>query len=319
MIRLADPIMLGSELISNPRQDLQGVAPATMPCSPAIRTGLIGRGIAASRSPWLHQQEARAQGLDLTYELMDFEALGLPDSALAAFARELPERGFSGVNVTFPFKQSVIAALDGLAESADLVGAVNTVAIRDGRLIGHNTDMTGFAESLKLDLAGAALDRVLQVGAGGAGAAVAIALVASGVRQLIIADIDFPRAKALCDRVGGLFGTGRAVPGELDNLPVGQVDGIVNATPIGMAVHPGMPFDPAPLEARQWVVDIIYFPVESELLRVARDRGCRTLNGSGMVVAQAALAFEIMTGSKADTDRMRMSFLAGKTAPLYRD
>lgn len=274
-----------------------------------MKTGLVGRTILASKSPWLHQQEAQAQGLDLTYELIDFTARGLADAELGATIAALPGQGFAGVNVTFPFKQAVIPLLDELAESAALVGAVNTIAIQGGTLIGHNTDMTGFAESLANGLPGVALGRVLQLGAGGAGAAVAIALLNSGVGELMLADVDPARARALCDRLAALFGAGRATPCAMAQLPVAQMDGIVNATPLGMAAHPGAPIDTALLSARQWVADIVYFPLETELLRQARACGCRVLDGSGMVIAQAAKAFEIMTGHPADLERMRASFL----------
>ncbi|RZF63069.1 shikimate dehydrogenase [Sphingomonas populi] len=276
-----------------------------------IRTGLVGRSIMASKSPWLHEQEGAAQGLDLTYDLIDFTQRGLADDDLGATIRALPAQGYAGVNVTFPFKQAVIPLLDGLAESAERVGAVNTIAIRDGKLIGHNTDMAGFAQNLASGLPDVAVGHVLQLGAGGAGAAVAIALLNSGVANLALADIDPTRASALCDRLAAVFGDRRASPYSMLDLPITKADGIVNATPLGMAAHPGAPIDTALLDARQWVADIVYFPLETELLRQARARGCRVLDGSGMVIAQAAIAFEIMTGHPAKLERMRASFLSG--------
>lgn len=146
-----------------------------------ILTGLFGRSILASRSPWLHEQEARAQELDLSYELFDFTDRGLADDDLGPMLERLAGEGFAGVNVTYPFKQAVIPLLDELADCAKLVGAVNTVAFRDGRAIGYNTDKTGFEESFAEGLPGVAKDRVLQLGAGGAGAAVANSLLSSGV------------------------------------------------------------------------------------------------------------------------------------------
>lgn len=274
-----------------------------------IRSGLLGRSILASRSPWLHEQEARAQGFELTYELVDFTARGLDDSALGETLAGLAADGFAGVNVTFPFKQAVIPLLDELAPSAAAVGAVNTVAMQGGRLVGHNTDMTGFGDSLVRGLPGAKLDRVLLLGAGGAGAAVATALLSRGVRLLDIADTDPARAGALAEQLNTQFGAGRAQVQSLDALDTAGSDGIVNATPMGMAANPAPPLDPALIEARHWVADIVYFPLETQLLRTARTRGCATLDGSGMVVAQAALAFEIITGHPADVDRMRQSFL----------
>jgi shikimate dehydrogenase len=276
-----------------------------------IRSGLIGRSILSSRSPWLHEQEARSQGLDLTYELFDFSQRELPDSALPAFLRQLAAEGFAGVNITYPFKQQVLPFLDELSEGAELVGAVNTVAMRDGALIGFNTDMEGFRDSLTMGLPDARKDRVLLMGAGGAGAAVASALLSLPINLVEICDADPARAESLVSRLQARIGKGRVVARALETLTTDEIDGIVNATPIGMAAHPGLPLPADLVRAVHWVVDIIYFPLETELLRVARAKGCATLNGSGMVIGQAARAFEIITGCSANQARMADSFPAG--------
>lgn len=273
-----------------------------------LRSGLVGRSILASRSPWLHEQEARAQDLELIYELFDFTARNLDDDQLGPLLRRLADDGYCGVNVTFPFKQAVIPLLDELAECAASVGAVNAVAMRDGRLIGYNTDKTGFQDSLAEGLPGASLDRVLQLGAGGAGAAVANALLASGAEVLEILDVDLVRAEQLATRLNAHYGAGRAVPKDGATLNTSAVRGIVNTTPMGMAAHPGMAIDPALMSPRHWAADIVYFPLETEFLRQARAKGCKTLDGSGMVIGQAAHAFGIFTGRVADKNRMRSSF-----------
>ncbi|MDB5689828.1 MAG: shikimate dehydrogenase [Sphingomonas bacterium] len=275
-----------------------------------ILSGLIGRSILASRSPWLHEQEARAQGLALRYELFDFTARGLDDDALAPLLADLSARGFAGVNVTYPFKQAILPLLDELADSAATVGAVNTVAMRDGRLVGHNTDMSGFRDSVREGLPGVELGRVLQFGAGGAGAAVASGLLALGVGTVEICDVDAGRATALVDRLRARFGADRAVARSADHRDIVGVDGVVNTTPIGMASAPGSPIEAERLRPSMWVADIVYFPLETELLRTARALGCRTLDGSGMVVGQAAAAFEIITGHRSDKERMHASFAA---------
>lgn len=273
-----------------------------------LSSGLIGRAIQGSRSPWLHEQEARAQGLALSYNLFDFDELGLADSELPGFLAELRERNFCGVNVTYPFKQAVIPLLDGLADSAMLVGAVNTIAIRDGRLTGYNTDMSGFADSVREGLAGAAMTRVVQLGAGGAGSAVACALLSLGVDHLDIYDLERERAVALAATLGDRFGIDRVVACSDLSTVADKADGVVNATPLGMAAHPQSAIPSELIKPVHWVADIVYFPLETELLRLARAKGCRVLNGSGMVIAQAAEAFQIMTGHAADTARMRASF-----------
>lgn len=276
-----------------------------------LKTGLIGRSILASRSPWLHEQEGRAQGLDLDYELFDFTERGLADGELGPLLRRLAADGLCGVNITFPFKQTVGPLLDELAACAEAVGAVNTVAMRGGRLIGYNTDKTGFEDGLREGLPGAALDRVLQLGAGGAGAAVGSALLSLGVRELVLLDVDPARAGALADRLCAQYGADRAIARGRAEIDIHAIDGIVNTTPMGMASNPGMAIAPGLIQPRHWVADIVYFPIETELLRTASALGCRVLDGSGMVIGQAAAAFEIFTGCKADKARMRASFAQG--------
>jgi shikimate dehydrogenase len=274
-----------------------------------ILTGLVGRNIGASRSPWLHEREAQAQGLALTYNLLDFAALGRDESNLCAQLAAAAEQGYAGLNVTYPYKQAVIGCLDELAATAARVGAVNTVKFAAGRRIGHNTDVVGFAESMRDGLPNAALGCVLQIGAGGGGAATSQALLELGVGTLVVCDQDRDRAAALVGNLRAAFGGQRAVVADDPLLVVDRADGIVNATPMGMAANPLPPFDTSRLAPRHWVADIVYFPLETQLLRAARSRGCRTLDGSGMAVYQAAAAFEIFTGRKADRPRMLRSFI----------
>jgi quinate/shikimate dehydrogenase (NAD+) len=275
----------------------------------SILTGLIGRDIAASRSPWMHEQEARAQGLALTYTLFDFAAMGRDESYLCAQLMAAAARGFTGVNVTYPYKQAVIECLDELSPGAARVGAVNTIKFTNGKLIGHNTDVIGFAESIRNGLPGAPLGRVLQVGAGGGGAATAQALLELGTGTLIVCDKDRQRATALVAKLQENFGPKRAETTVDPAAVIRTVDGLVNATPLGMAASPQAPIDTSMLTRQQWVADIVYFPLETELLRGASGRGCPTLDGSRMAVYQAAAAFEIFTGRRADRARMLRSFV----------
>jgi len=274
-----------------------------------VQTGLIGRHIGASRSPWMHEQEGRAQGLALTYTLFDFAVMGRDESHLCAQLTAAADRGFAGVNVTYPYKQAVIDCLDELSAGAARIGAVNTVKFANGKLVGHNTDVLGFAEGVRTGLPGATLGRVLQLGAGGGGAATAQALLELGANTLIVCDTDGERAAALVAKLRQDFGPGRAETTADPESVIGSVDGLVNATPLGMAASPQSPLDTSLLARRQWVADIVYFPLETELLRGARARGCRTLDGSRMAVYQAAAAFEIFTGHGADRARMLRSFV----------
>jgi shikimate dehydrogenase len=273
-----------------------------------LLTGLIGENILASRSPWLHEQEAVAQGLQLTYVLFDFAARGWTPADLPRVLDATQTLGFSGVNVTHPFKQGVIPLLDELAPSARKVGAVNTVQFSGGKRIGHNTDVTGFAENVRTGLPGAKLDRVIQFGAGGGGSATAHALLGLGVRELVLIDSDVNRRSSLAAQLKSEFPDSDIRDADVGSALVASADGVVNATPVGMVAYPGTPFDTALLAPSQWVADIVYFPLETRLLAQARAKGCATLSGSGMAVFQAADAFDIFTGRIADRNRMLKSF-----------
>ena len=272
-------------------------------------TGLIGNGILASRSPWLHEQEAAAQNVRLVYSLYDLAERGLGAADLPRLLEAGRLLGFAGFNVTHPYKQAIIPHLDALSDNARRIGAVNSVQFSDGRAIGHNTDSLGFGESLARGLPGAALGTVVHIGTGGAGAATAYALLAAGVGRLVLHDQDPLRAAALAERLRPMFGGDDRVEIGADlAASLAAADGVVNATPVGMIGHPGLPLPEASLRPEMWVADIVYFPLETALLRAARVKGCRTLDGSGMVVFQAAAAFDIFTGLKADGERMLAGF-----------
>ena len=276
-----------------------------------VLIGLIGRGIGPSRSPIMHEREGARFGLDYAYRLVDFDQLGLRDAALGDVIAAAEALGFRGLNVTHPFKQSVIASLTELSPDAAAIGAVNTVVFKDGGRIGHNTDSWGFAESFRESMAGCLLDRVVQLGAGGAGAAVAYALLDLGVAHLALSDTKQGRAEDLAERLNARFGGGRvAAATDLDAAFAGT-SGVVNTTPVGMAKYPGLPFAPQLLLPRHWVAEIIYFPAETALLKLARELGCRTLSGLGMAVNQAVRAFELFTGITPDKTAMTRHFAEG--------
>lgn len=277
-----------------------------------IRAALIGAGIGASRTPAMHMAEGRAQGLAYHYDLID--TAGRPGADIGALLAEAEAVGCRGVNVTHPFKQAALAHLDSLSPAAEAVGAVNTVVFEDGRRHGHNTDCWGFAEAFARELAEAPREVVLLLGAGGAGGAVAEALMAQGVGLLLIRDSRQEAAETLAQRLAARHGAARveAVSPGTEALAAAaqRACGLVNATPIGMASHPGLPLPAALIRPRHWVADIVYFPLETELLATARARGCRVMSGAGMAVFQAVRAFELFTGRKADPDRMRAAFEA---------
>ena len=284
------------------------VVEGRLPQPGAITIGLIGRGITASLSPLMHMREGQRLGLDYTYHLIDFDRLGLADAQLPAVLAEARELGFSGLNVTYPFKQAVLPLLDNLAPDAAAIGAVNTVVFGD-RVVGHNTDCWGFAESFRLGLNDVARGAVLQLGSGGAGSAVAQALLQAGVDRLAIYDTDGGRARDLATHLRNKLGADAEAVEDVAAAAL-LADGIVNTTPVGMTKLPGLPLGAQCVQARHWIADVIYFPLETELVALGRSRGCRVLPGGGMAVYQAVRAFELFSGVKPDAAAMSATFKA---------
>ncbi|UZE17219.1 shikimate dehydrogenase [Pseudomonas sp. B21-054] len=273
-----------------------------------VLAGLIGAGIQASRTPALHEREGDAQGMRYLYRLIDLDALKLDSGALPDLLKAAERMSFTGLNITFPCKQAIIPLLDELSPEARGIGAVNTVVLKEGKRIGHNTDCLGFAEGFRRGLGDVARRRVVQMGAGGAGAAVAHALLAEGVQTLGIFDVEVSRAEALANNLNQHFGAGRARAGHDLPAAMAEADGLVNTTPMGMAKLPGMPVPVELLHGQLWVAEIVYFPLETELLRNARALGCRTLDGGNMAVFQAVKAFELFSGVAPDAQRMLEHF-----------
>jgi shikimate dehydrogenase len=271
---------------------------------PPYLLGLIGSGIQASRTPTMHEREGARHGFRTLYKLIDLDRIDAGIEELPELLRNAQRFGFNGLNITHPCKQAVIPLLDGLSEEAREIGAVNTVVFSQGRSFGHNTDWWGFAESMKLGLSGADLSSVLQLGTGGAGSATAYALLKLGAERVALYDPDTAKAIGLADQLNSLFGA-RATAVSDPVAAAAQASGLVQATPIGMKAHPGLPITADALRPELWVSEVIYFPLETELLRAAREKGCRTVDGSGMAVFQAVRAFELFTGRAPDAGAMR--------------
>lgn len=271
--------------------------------------GLVGAGVTPSLTPPLHMAEARELGLDYVYRPIDLAALGLvPDQLpdILSWARRL---GFDALNITHPCKRLVMEYLDRIDPLAAALGAVNTVLFTDDGLVGHNTDTTGFATAFATGLTGAPTSRVVLLGAGGAGSAVADALLRLGTAQLTVIDLDTGRAADLAGELAARHDArvdARSPDALTDVLAV--ADGVVHCTPTGMKDHPGLPFAGELLRPDLWVADIVYRPLETELLRAARSLGCRTLDGGRMAVYQAADALALITGLTPDPARMTRHF-----------
>ena len=270
--------------------------------------GLIGAGIQRSLSPALQEEEARHHGLRLHYQLIDLDLAGVGNEALPGLISAVRIMGFAGLNITFPCKQAVIPLLDGLSDEARAIGAVNTVVREGKRLVGYNTDGPGWSWGFQRALPDADLSRVVLIGAGGAGAACADALLRLGARELLVVDQDAARARDLVARLNQNFTRNHARVATTMKEALDAASGLIHATPVGMLRHPGMPFPEALLRPSLWVSEVVYVPLETELLKAARRLGCRTADGGHMNVGQAVRGFRLFTGLDADADRMDAHF-----------
>ena len=284
-----------------------------------VLTGLIGAGIGPSLSPPLHETEARRLGLDLVYARFDLDDHDVPASAVGPMLAAAREAGYRGLNITHPCKQVVLEHLDALAPDAAALAAVNTVVFEDGRAVGHNTDWSGFARGLRTGLPGVELGSVVVLGAGGAGTAVTHGLLTMGAGHVQVFDLDAGRAGRLVAALVRRFGPGRAEAVSNLDAAFGAADGLVHATPIGMAAHPGLPVPAGLLRPDLWVAEVVYRPLETELVRTARALGARVLDGGRMAVFQAAEAFGLFTGAEPDSARMLDHFATlTETTPVER-
>ena len=262
--------------------------------SKRVLLGLIGFPIAHSATPTTQEAAARAAGIEAHYHLIEAEGAGRDD--LAAMLDGIRRLGFSGINVTFPYKEAVVPLLDGLSEQAAAMGAVNTIAVEDGRLIGHNTDASGFATAYRRRGRQDGDKPVAIIGTGGVGKAIAFALADCGVTRLRLCDVDRTRAEALA----GLLGTRASV--EIANSAEEAAEGaagIVNGTPIGMLPDRGIPIEAGAIQPSQWVADAVYHPLWTPLLKAAQKAGATVMTGRELSIHQAVDAFRLFTGLEA--------------------
>lgn len=273
-----------------------------------LRVGLIGSDIGKSLTPAMHMREGQLCGINYSYDLIDLDVLGASPADLPELIDRAESDGFSGLNITHPCKQAAISHVHSLSADADALNSINTIVFEDGRRIGHNTDWSGFSRGFKRGLSSAAVGTAVQLGAGGAGVAVAHAMASLGTTTLHVFDLDIGRAEALVAQLSERHPACRFVVGSDLAEALSSADGLVHATPTGMAKHPGTPLDVSLLKPHQWVAEIVYFPLETELLKQAAALGCRTLSGGGMAVFQAVGAFELFTGIAPDAGRMIAHF-----------
>ena len=265
--------------------------------------GLIGAPIAHSASPAMHEAAAQALGLRCYYHLI--EVAGADEAKLRAMLEGVRALAFTGVNVTYPYKEAVVPLLDALAPSAADVGAVNTVAVRDGRLIGFNTDSSGFAKSVRRSIGDIAGQAIALIGAGGVGKAIGVALCECGVGEIRIVDRAPAKARALAQTLARRV---TAIPCASAEEALEGAEGLVNGTAVGMSPNRDTPAPFELLRGDLWVADAVYQPIWTPLLSAARDKGARVMSGRELAIDQAMDAFEIFAGRAASAAAMSAAF-----------
>jgi shikimate dehydrogenase len=273
--------------------DMATMTEGQSPAREKFLTGLIGAPIALSAAPAMHEQAADSLGVRCHYQLI--EVAGADAAGLRALLDGVRRLGFAGVNVTFPYKEAVVPLLDELSPDAREIGAVNAVVVRDGRLIGHNTDTTGFERAIGDLVAASNHGPVALIGAGGVGKAIAFALAKLGVAELCIFDTDRARATQLATQLRGRQAA-RVADSVEDALP--RAVGVVNGTPVGMLPDRGMAVPEVLLHRGLWVADAVYTPLWTPLLTAAKAKGASVMTGRDLAIHQAADAFELFTGLK---------------------
>ena len=251
----------------------------------------------------MHEAAARGAGFVASYQLI--EVAGASRETLEIILAGLRQKGFAGVNVTFPYKEMVAALLDDLSPAARAIGTVNTVVIRHGRLTGHNTDASGFATAFRAVFGDMAPGCVALIGAGGVGRAIAFALAELGAGEIRIFDQDEAKAQALAQALDGRA-RAYAVAGPREALS--GANGLVNGTPSGMLPDRSIPVPAELLHPGLWVADAVYSPLWTPLLLAAREARAKLMTGRELCVYQAHDAFKLFTGIEPDTKLMGAAF-----------
>lgn len=278
------------------------------------RALIIGRPIKHARSPLIHAFWLEKLGIAGVYERAD-----VMPGAVAAFLRELPARGFLGGNVTVPHKEEAFAACARLTDVARAVRAVNTFWFEDGVLCGDNTDGSGFVAHLDQTWPGwdSLRPRILVLGAGGAARGLMVPLLARNPASITLCNRDRARAEALISDIHAFRPEAvlETVSWENRSAALAGIDLVINTTSLGMAGQPPLEIDLSALPETAVVADIVYVPLETPLLRAARERGLRTLDGLGMLLHQAVPGFARWFGVRPEVTPELRAHIVADLAP----
>ena len=275
----------------------------------AVLLGLIGDNIGRSRSPLLHRLAGRLCGLDVTYRPLIPADLELDFDAVFESCRT---GGYRGINVTYPYKETVVARLQIDDPRVAAIGACNTVLFGKGQPRGFNTDYSGFMAAYRGAFPNAAPGAVAMAGAGGVGRAIGFALGELGATSLRLFDRAPAKAEALADVLATAIPTMDVIVAPSIDEAAFDTDGLINCTPLGMTGYPGTAIPRSAIPGRRWAFDAVYTPVDTDFLRDACASGLETLSGYELFFHQGVDAFRLFTGCPVDTDALRAALSEGE-------
>lgn len=273
------------------------------------KLGLIGKNILKSTSPRLHVFLGETLGMPCTYELLE-AGDDFPEDFLQQRIARCASEGYAGTNVTFPFKQKALGFVDRKAQSAALVGATNTLVFRDNGITASNTDFSGFARAYRENFGQQPAGKVLMLGAGGVGRAIAFALTQLQLDTLYIFDTSTAQADDLVSSLQAAGAKAEVVTQERLVDTMRSCQGLVNATPIGHYKTPGQPFPEEGWAQQQWAFDAVYTPIETEFLLQAKQHDLSILTGFQLFFYQGIDAFELFMDTRVDAKAIQPAFIA---------
>ncbi len=279
-----------------------------------MKLGLIGKAIMNSSSPDLHVRLGELTGIPTTYDL--FDANEQPIASLEEQVRKVIAEGYRGVNVTFPWKETAVSLATRPSEGARMVGAANTLVFEKGEIVAENTDFTGFMSGFRATLGDREPGRVLLIGTGGVGKAVAFGLGKLGASEVILMDLDPAKSRQLADELVAQGFAASTITVEQLAETVPGCDGLVNCTPIGHEKSPGCPLPKELVAAHHWIFDAVYVPAVTELVAAARDAGAAVMSGVSLFVFQGVDAFKLFC--EDETRRAAADEQAGTLFAHYR-
>ncbi len=268
--------------------------------------GIFGYPVEHTFSPGMHNAAFKKLNMNACYI-----PFAVPPDRLAEAAQALIPLNLQGVNITVPHKEKIIPFLDELSKEARLIGAVNTIELKEGRLIGHNTDGRGFLRSLKEQARFNPKGKTFfLVGSGGAARAVVFSLALAGASAIWIRDIDSQKADVLAENVREKTGVDvRSIPESSIPASAKEADCLINATPLGLKKNDPLPLSGTFIQSKHLVCDLVYNPPATALLKAARAKKAKILSGLGMLLYQGVIAFEIWTGEKAPASIMKAALI----------